>query len=172
MQSTSSSCIEVQKSSIHNSGVFARSDIPKRTKIVEYVGEKISKKESTRRANRLVREARKNPEELGAVYIFELDDNWDIDGKVEWNMARLINHSCDPNCETEIEDGKIWIIALRDIKEGEELVYNYGYDVEFYAEHRCCCGSDRCVGYILVESQWDQLRTLVQKEKIKLKKSK
>ena len=70
----------------------------------------------------------------------------DIDGNVKYNTARFINHSCDPNCETDVIRGHIWVIALRDIKKGEELAYNYNYEYEDYEDHKCRCGSNRCVG--------------------------
>lgn len=154
------SAISISQSSIHGSGVFAARAIKKGERIIEYVGDKIRKKESTRRALRAISMAKKDPS-LGAVYIFELDDTWDIDGNVEWNPARLINHSCDGNCEASIQDGHIWILALRDIKKGEELGYNYGYDLEHYAEHPCRCGSANCVGYIVAADQWDELKKIL-----------
>jgi len=78
-------------------------------------------------------------------YIFTLDDEHDLDGNVPWNPARLLNHSCAPNCEAELDEGRIWIIALRDIRAGEELTFNYGYDLENYREHPCRCGRQRNV---------------------------
>ena len=154
------SSISISSSSIHGSGVFASRAIKKGERIIEYVGHKIRKKESTRRALRAISMAKKDPS-LGAVYIFELDDTWDIDGNVDWNPARLINHSCDGNCESSVQEGKIWIVAVRDIKKGQELGYNYGYDLEHYAEHPCKCGKANCVGYIVAADQWDELRKIL-----------
>lgn len=154
--------IEVRKSGVHGTGVFAAKKIPRGTKVIEYVGEKISKKESDKRADEVLDKAKKNPE-LGGVYIFELNKRWDIDGNVSWNTARFINHSCDPNCETEIEDGKIWIVAMKDIAKGEELSYNYGYDIDDFEEHPCNCGAKNCVGYILNEKFWGKLKKKVRK---------
>ncbi|HIJ10718.1 TPA: SET domain-containing protein [Candidatus Woesearchaeota archaeon] len=154
---TSSPYIEVKKSRIHNNGVFARMDIPKGVRIIQYVGEKITKREADRRADLVIEES-KTSKTLGAVYLFELNKRYDIDGNVHWNTARFINHSCSPNCETINEDGKIWIESTRNIKKGEELGYNYGYDFESYEEHPCKCSSSACVGYILQEKQWKKLQ--------------
>ncbi|MCK5083439.1 MAG: SET domain-containing protein-lysine N-methyltransferase, partial [Candidatus Omnitrophica bacterium] len=117
------------------------------------------KAESERRAS-IPLEKNKENSEYGAVYIFNLNKRHDIDGNVSYNTARFINHSCDSNCETEIIRGHIWIIALRDIKKGEELSYNYNYDFEDYEDHKCRCGSNRCIGYILDEDHWPQLRRM------------
>jgi SET domain-containing protein len=99
-----------------------------------------------------------------AVYIFTLDDYWDIDGNVPENAARLINHSCDPNCEAFIEEDKIWIASLRDIPKDAELFFNYGFDLENYKEHPCHCGSKNCVGYIAGEEFWDDLKKKLKKK--------
>ncbi|MCK5259562.1 MAG: SET domain-containing protein-lysine N-methyltransferase [Candidatus Omnitrophica bacterium] len=163
MRRTTSPHVRIKESRIHSTGIFAEKDIPKGTRIIEYVGEKISKSESDRRADIPLEENKKNSE-YGAVYIFDLNKRHDIDGNVPYNTAKFINHSCDPNCETEIIRGHVWIIALRDIKEGEELAYNYNYSFEDYEEHECRCGSNRCVGYILDEDHWPRLR---QEEKLK-----
>ena len=85
---------------------------------------------------------------------------YDIDGNVPYNTARYINHSCDPNCEAVIIRGRIWIIALREIKKSEELAYNDNYDFEDYEDHKCQCGSNRCVGYILDEDDWPELERM------------
>jgi len=91
------------------------------------------------------------------VYIFTLSKNYDIDGNVPWNTARLINHSCDPNCEAWIEGRRIHIHALRDINAGEELTFDYGFDVGCYEDHPCRCGKPQCVGYIVSREQWPEL---------------
>lgn len=94
----------------------------------------------------------------GAVYLFDLNKRYDIDGDVPYNTARYINHSCTPNCETHIIRGHIWIEALKDIKKGEEITYNYGYDYDDYEDHRCNCQTDRCIGYIIDEDHWPKLK--------------
>ena len=92
-----------------------------------------------------------------------------IDGNIPENEARFINHSCDPNCESQIIRGHVWIVSTRDIKKGEELSYDYGYDLEFFTDHPCRCGSDNCVGYIV---SWDKRRKLKKILRHKRKKQK
>lgn len=156
IRSTVSPYIEVCASSIHGKGVFALCNIAAGTKIIEYVGEKISKKEGTRRAEEIWKQS-------GLVCVFELNKRYDIDGSVDYNKARFINHSCVPNCVIEIPSGHIWIVAQRDIKKGEELTYNYGYDLEDFEDFPCCCGAKCCIGYIAHESEWPKLKELIKK---------
>jgi len=133
-------------SKVHGTGLFARVPIPAGARVLEYVGEKISKSESLRRCQQ------------ENYYIFSLDDDWDIDGSVDWNLARFANHCCEPNSETDIIDGQIWIVALRDIAAGEEITYNYTYDLDDYREHPCRCGTPSCVGYIIAEEFFPTVR--------------
>jgi SET domain-containing protein len=158
-----SALCEVQGSSIHGRGVYATLDIPAGTKLIEYVGELIDKKESERRA--WAQHAKAQSHGDAAVYIFTLTDKWDIDGDVPWNTARLINHSCDPNCEAWIEGKRIFIHSLRDIAAGEELTFDYAFDVECYEDHPCLCGRDGCVGYIVGREQWPRLREILAAKK-------
>lgn len=146
---------EVRGSTIHGRGVYATTAIPKETKIIEYVGELVDKKESERRG--LAQHAKSLKNGDAAVYIFTLSKRFDIDGNVPWNTARLINHSCQPNCEAWIEGRKIFIHALCDIAEGDELTFDYGFDIECYEDHPCRCGKDGCVGYIVSRTQWKEL---------------
>lgn len=148
--------IEVRGSEIHGRGVYATEDIPEGTRIIEYIGELVDKEESERRAWKQHEHAEKTGD--AAVYIFTLNKRWDIDGSVPWNTARLINHSCDPNCEAWVEGKRIFIYALRDIAKGEELGFDYGFDIECFEDHPCRCGSDQCVGYIVSRDQWGELR--------------
>jgi len=131
--------LEFRPSAIQGTGAFARGPIPRGRRVIEYVGEKITKAESLRRC------------EQENYFIFNLGDEFDLDGDVGWNPAKFINHSCAPNCEAELCDGRIWIVALRRIKAGEEIVFNYSYDLEDYKEHPCRCGAADCVGYIVAE---------------------
>jgi SET domain-containing protein len=150
----------VRKSGIHHKGVFAKQDIQKGTCVIEYTGEKIIKAESDRRAYKAI-EAHKRNNNNGRVYIFELNKRYDIDGSVTYNTARFINHSCNPNCETENVRGKIWITAILDIRKGEEISYDYCYDLEDYQDHPCVCGSKNCMGYIVAEEHRGKLKRLL-----------
>jgi len=97
----------------------------------------------------------------GCVYIFELNKRHDLDGDVAWNTARLINHSCEPNCESQKARGRIWIVATRDIAAGEELSYDYGFGLENWRDHPCRCGAAACAGYIVTKTQrWRVRRAL------------
>ncbi len=156
IKKTTSPYMLAKGSGIHGKGVFARKNISSGTPIIEYVGEKITKAESDRRAKVPLRQHKKDKTK-GAVYIFTLNQRYDIDGNVPYNTARLINHSCSPNCEASLSRGHIWITALRDIRKGEELTYNYGYDLDSYEDHPCLCGSENCMGYILAEEHWPKL---------------
>lgn len=158
-------------SGVHGHGLYATKDIPKGTRVIEYVGEKISKTEADRRDER--RRADRENGHGGCVYIFELNKRYDIDGEVAWNTARLINHSCAPNCKPKYAEGGIWITAKRHIAEGEELNYDYGFDWENYDEHPCLCGAPTCCGYIIDKSQrWRVHRAVAEKvgRKVKAKK--
>jgi len=146
---------KVRKSKIHGNGVFATKRIKKNTKIIEYIGEKIIKSEGDKRSAKRIKKYL-NSELDGSVYIFELNKKYDIDGSPLYNKARYINHSCDPNCEVEIIDEKIWITAIKDIKKTDELSYDYGYefDSDDFRDHICKCGSKNCIGFIISSDQW------------------
>lgn len=156
---------EVRESPIHGRGLYATSKIEEGTDIIQYIGEKISKEESTRRALEWEEQARQTGE--GLVYIFELDDDWDLDGREGDNPARYMNHSCNGNCEAINYDGEIWITARRNIKKGDELVYDYGYDMEHFLDHPCRCGADNCIGYIVREDQRHKVLKLLKNKKKK-----
>ena len=158
----------VKRSSIHNRGIFAKHDIPHDTPIIEYIGEKITKAESKRRGDALIEKSKKTG--CAAVYVFTLNQRYDVDGAKGRNPARYINHSCSPNCEAYIIRGRIWIYSTRPIEAGEELTYNYGFDVDTWNEHPCRCGSPRCVGFIVEEKQWPKLLRIWQKLEIAAKK--
>ena len=169
-ESCHSEWCEVRNSGIHGRGLFARKHIPKGTYIIEYVGERIDKDESNNRGWAQMDRARETGD--AAVYIFTLDDDWDIDGNTPDNAARLMNHSCDPNCEAFIEEDAIWIAALVDITRDEELFFNYGFDLENYADHPCACGSPRCLGYIAGEEYWPSLRRRLAAKRARRKQKK
>ena len=138
--------VEARESQIHGSGLFAAKAIAAGTQIIEYVGEKITKQQALEECL------------AGNYFVFSLDDEFDLNGNVEWNLARLINHSCSPNCESELIDGRVWVTALRNIAPGEELTYNYGYDLDEYRDHPCRCGSENCVGFIVAEEFFPMVR--------------
>ena len=137
---------EVRPSTIHGTGVFARCDIAEDAIILEYVGERLTKDESERRRVE------------GNFFVFIVNDEFDIDGAVDWNPARFINHSCAPNCDAWMEDERIWISARRDLRAGEELSFNYGYDLHDYEEHVCRCGAKECLGFMVAEEYFDDVR--------------
>lgn len=138
--------LRIAPSSIHGQGGFSTRFIHAGARVVKYIGERITKAESLRRC------------EAQNWFIFGLDEEFDLDGNVEWNAARFLNHSCAPNCETVCEEGRIWIVALRDIQGGEEITFNYGYDLADYEEHPCHCGAPACVGYIVSEELFARVR--------------
>jgi len=147
-----------KKSHVHGSGLFAVQNIKKGSKIIEYIGDKVTKKEGDKRADKQIKQYKKNKNN-GMVYVFELNKLYDIDGSVSHNHAKLINHSCNPNCEVEIINNEIWISAIKNIKKNTELSYNYGYSYDTdYVDHICKCGSSKCVGYILDEDHWPKLK--------------
>jgi uncharacterized protein len=164
MKPTKSEYMLIRRSKIHNNGAFAKKNIPEGAKIIEYVGPKLTKSQAEKRSDELLEAAKKNKSN-GSVYLFELNKRYDLDGSVSWNTARWINHSCDPNCEIEISRGHIWVTALRDIKKGAELFYNYGYDLDDFEDHPCRCGTKKCVGYIADEDFWPRLRRKLEKKK-------
>jgi SET domain-containing protein len=112
--------IELKESFIHHRGVFARCEIHQETRIIQYLGEKITAEESDRREQIYGDE--------GVTYLFDLENRYVIDGAVNGNLAVYINHSCDPNCRIEIEGDGIWIFASRPISAGEILTYDYWFE--------------------------------------------
>ena len=138
---------KIKKSNIDNKGLYASKNIKAKQIVIHYKGKLVTKKE-----------VEKNPkfDNDKAIYLFNLNNRYDLDGDFEYNAARLINHSCDPNCEVNGKGLKLWIFAIRDIKKGEELSYDYGFGYdEDYKQFVCKCGAKNCVGYIVREgSRW------------------
>ena len=163
---------KIKNSKVHGKGVYATQNIKKGVKIIEYIGEKISRKEGDRRSEARIKKYL-NSNDKGSVYIFQLNNKQDIDGSPLYNKARYINHSCDPNCEVDVEKDKIWISSLRTIKKGEELSYDYGYsfDKEDYKDHPCKCASKHCIGYIISSDEWGKFLKYLKKNMTLLKKS-
>ncbi len=137
-----------KKSPIHGWGGFARKEIKKGKRIIEYVGEKLTK------------EAAEQALEDQNCYVFTVNDDFDLDGSVDWNPARFINHSCKPNCESDVKKDRVWIYATKRIKKGEELAYNYGHDIDDYLDRPCQCGAKKCVGYMVAEEHFETLRKI------------
>ena len=139
----------LRKSPIQGRGAFATRPIKKGERIVEYKGERIDNKQAD------LRYPIPKPGEHHHTFLFELDDDTCVDASVGGNSARFINHSCDPNCEPEIENGRIYIDAIRNIKPGEELLYDYNYILDEPHSpankklYPCACGAKNCRGTIL-----------------------
>ena len=157
---------KVRKSKVHGRGVFATQNIKKNIRIIEYIGEKITKAEGDRRSEKMINKYL-HSKTKGSVYIFELNKKYDIDGSPEYNKARYINHSCKPNCEVDILNGKISISSLKKISEGEELCYDYGYefDKDDYKDHECKCGHKKCIGFIISTDDHYKYKKFLQKTK-------
>ena len=147
--------IVARKSPIHGNGVFAAAPIRKGERVIEYKGR--------RRTHEEVDNDVGGDVDSGHTFLFTLNDDWVIDASYEGNDARWINHSCDPNCEALIEEDeggdsrkdRVFIEAIRDIRPGEELSYNYGITLAERHTPRlkkiwaCLCGSPKCTGSML-----------------------
>jgi uncharacterized protein len=140
--------IQVRRSGVHGKGVFAVADIAAGETLIEYVGEVISWQEAQDRHPH-------DPSNPNHTFYFHVDDDRVIDALYGGNSSRWINHSCDPNCIADEENGRIFIRALRNIPAGEELSYDYGlviserYTPKLKAEYPCWCGADGCRGTLL-----------------------
>lgn len=159
-----SKTLRVGNSPKHGRGVYATQEIPKGSRIIEYVGKHVSVKDSDAIAEKQMQRAGRSG--AGHVYLFSLNSKYDIDGNVPYNTARLINHSCDPNCEVRILRGHIWIIARRKIQPGEELTYDYGFNMDSWQDHVCRCGTKKCLGYIVSASRRGALARVLKKRNL------
>ena len=156
---------KVKKSKIHGTGVFATTNINKGQRVIEYVGRKVLKSEGDKISENRIKKYL-NSKKTGSVYVFELNNRYDIDGSPLYNKARYINHSCSPNCEVDIIRGRIWISSIKKIKDGDELSYDYGYDFdENYEDHVCKCGSKNCIGYIIAKDERYKYKRILKKRK-------
>ena len=151
--------VYVERSGIHGQGVFAKRDIPNDKRIMEYFGERISKDESYRRGTEQMEKASQD-KAVGSVYIFDLNETWDIDGDVPENIAKFANHSCDQNCEAYDIDGRIFYVTCKPVKKGEEILIDYGYLLEHFADHPCRCGAENCAGFIVAENERAKLKKM------------
>jgi SET domain-containing protein len=127
--------MEIRPSKIHRFGVYALERIPPNRKVIEYTGEKISRRETKIRGSGRF------------TYLFSLDSYWTLDGAVGGSGAEIINHCCDPNLRTIILRGHILYMSKRAIRPGEELTVDYRFsdDIE---RVKCCCGAKNCRGEI------------------------
>ena len=139
----------IKKSDIDKKGrgLYATKDIKEGTRIINYIGKLITKKQT---------EESDKYDNSKPIYLFTVNKRYDLDGDFKFNTARLINHSCDPNCEVTGAGLKVWIHSIKDIKKNEELSYDYGFGFDQdYKDYPCRCGSKKCVGYIVREgSRW------------------
>jgi SET domain-containing protein len=142
---------ELRPSPIQGLGAFATQFIPAGTRIIEYAGERLTVAQADARY----------PEEGDRhhTFLFAIDDDIVIDAAYDNNEARFINHSCDPNCDAVIDDERIWIESIRDIEPGEELAYDYAYELEerhtpaAKRRYPCRCGAATCRGTILTKKR-------------------
>jgi len=138
----------VRRSKVHGKGVFALRAIAKGTRIIEYLGERISHREADERYA-------DHEETDNHTFLFSVDRALVIDAGVDGNEARFINHSCDPNCESVIERRRVFIEAIRRIEPGEELCYDYqigrerGDPPNVDEIYACRCGAAQCRGTML-----------------------
>lgn len=140
--------IQVRRSAVHGKGVYAVQDLAAGDTLIEYVGEIITWEEAQARHPH-------DPKNPNHTFYFHIDESRVIDALYGGNSSRWINHACDPNCEADEREGRIFIKALRDIAAGEELNYDYGliieerYTKKLKAEYPCWCGAVTCRGTLL-----------------------
>ncbi|OOG37257.1 SET domain-containing protein [Polaromonas sp. A23] len=140
--------IQTRRSGVHGKGVFAVQDLAEGETLIEYIGEVVTWKEALRRHPH-------DPKDPNHTFYFHMDEDHVIDAKYGGNSSRWINHSCNPNCEADEQGGRVYIKALRNIKAGEELFYDYGliidakYTKKLKAEYPCWCGATDCRGTLL-----------------------
>ncbi|HET9642718.1 MAG TPA: SET domain-containing protein-lysine N-methyltransferase [Burkholderiaceae bacterium] len=140
--------IQVRRSGVHGKGVFALRPMAKGEIVAEYKGEVITWAEAQRRHPH-------DPSDPNHTFYFHIDDNHVIDGTYNGNSSKWINHACDPNCEAEEVDGRIFIRTLKAVKPGDELFFDYGliiderYTAKLKKQFACLCGSPKCRGTML-----------------------
>jgi len=155
---------EVRRSGIHGRGAYATRRIAKGTRIVEYLGERITHKQADARYE-------DKGQDDGHTFLFVVNSRVVIDAGVDGNDARFINHSCDPNCDTVIESQRVFIEAIRDIEPGDELGYEYGLtwestdDPEELANYQCRCGAVNCRGTMLAEDPLDKQKAATRRKR-------
>ena len=143
---------DLRESPMQGIGGFATRPIPAGVRLIEYAGQRLTVAEADARYPDVAGERHH-------TFLFAIDDEIVIDAAFEGNEARFINHSCDPNCDAVIDDGRIWIETIRDVGAGEELAYDYAYILEERhspaAKRRfpCQCGAEICRGTILAKKR-------------------
>jgi SET domain-containing protein len=144
--------LQMRSSRIHGKGVFARVPIPAGVRLIEYRGKRITNAEADATYP-------EDPDVPYHTFLFAIDGDVVIDAGRGGNMARWINHSCDPNCDAVVEDGRVWIQSTRDIAPGEELTYDYRFMLDerhtpaLKKRYACICGSPNCRGTILAKKR-------------------
>jgi hypothetical protein len=147
-QTSASPPLQVRVSPVHGRGVFATRRIEKGERIIEYLGQRVSHDEADRRYE-------DKDENDSHTFLFIVDSKTVIDAGVDGNDARFFNHSCNPNCESVVENRRVFIEALRAIEAGEEMTYDYQlYKDEDDPENidevfACRCGFEQCRGTML-----------------------
>ena len=167
---TKSLPFEVRSSSLAGKGAFAIRPIKKGERIIEYVGERIPHPLADERYD-------DDAMEEHHTFLFTVSSRTVIDATHGGNESRYINHSCEPNCETEIDRGRVFIFALRDIAVGEELAYDYGYErsgdetEQDERKYRCLCGSRSCRGSIMEpKSEFEKRQRAAARKKAKARR--
>ncbi|MGI8498527.1 MAG: SET domain-containing protein [Gemmatimonadaceae bacterium] len=154
----------MRRSPIQGRGVFATRRIAKGTRLIEYTGKRITPEAADERYD-------DDLLEHAHTFLFTVDDDTVVDARFGGNSARWINHSCEPNCEAVIEDGRIFIETLRDIPRGAELLYDYQlqrsgrFQRAWLERYACRCGSRRCRGIILERKPPKSMRGIRRKVK-------
>lgn len=143
---------EIRQSPIQGLGAFATEHIGSGTRVVEYAGERLTPAQADARYP-------DDSDDRHHTFLFAIDDDFVIDAAVDGNEARFINHSCDPNCDAVVDDGRIWIETIRDVEPGEELAYDYAFVLEerhspaAKRRYPCNCGASNCRGTILAKKR-------------------
>jgi hypothetical protein len=160
--------IQVRRSGVHGKGVFALQDLAEGETLIEYVGEVISWDEAQDRHPH-------DPEDPNHTFYFHVNEDRVIDALHGGNSSRWINHSCNPNCEADEENDRIFIKAIRNIAAGEELNYDYGliidepYTKKLKAEYPCWCGAKNCRGTLLSPKERKDTPKIPKQKKTKSK---
>ena len=149
--------IQTRRSGVHGKGVYAVADLAEGETLIEYVGEIINWEEALRRHPH-------DPQQPNHTFYFHIDEEHVIDANVGGKSSRWINHSCKPNCEAEVDDGRVFIRARKNIEAGKELFYDYGLVIdephtpELLKQYPCWCGAKKCRGTLLAPPTKDKAK--------------